>query len=127
MLILDNSRRKLKILAIKEILSFEPMASAYKQLLKNSKNSESWKTLNKGFSNKSGKKILNISKNSVSSSILRNNKKNLRFEPDSKYIGKEVIDTITLNQFFKKKKLKKKIFLLKLIPKVMKKNFTWSL
>ena len=58
----------------KEILSFEPMASAYKQLLKNSKNSESWKTLNKGFSNKSGKKILNISKNSVSSSILNNKK-----------------------------------------------------
>ena len=54
----------------KNILSYEPMTSAYKKLSKKSKSSNNWKIYNNGFGDKVGPKTLNISQNSVSSSIL---------------------------------------------------------
>ena len=107
----------------KDILSFEPMSEAYKKLLKKSKKYENWQIFNKGFGQNPGKQNLNISKNSVSSSILNQNKYGLKFEPNSKYVAKEIIDLITLNQFLKQKKFIKKMCLLRLIHKVMKKKF----
>ena len=96
----------------KEILSFEPMSEAYKKLLKKSKKYENWQIFNKGFGQNPGKQNLNISKNSVSSSILNQNKYGLKFEPNSKYVAKEIIDLITLNQFLKQKKfIKKNVFI----------------
>ena len=98
----------------KDILSYEPMTSAYKKLSKKSKSSNNWKIYNNGFGDKVGQKTLNISQNSVSSSILSLNKKSLIYEPKSKYVAKETINLTTLNKVLTQNKFKKKKIFVKI-------------
>ncbi len=86
-----------------EIVSFEPLSSAFEKLKLNSKNDEHWKVFNYALGNTNGETLINISGNSYSSSISEMTDTHLHAEPDSHYIGKEHIsikklDTI-INEF----------------------------
>lgn len=73
------------------IISFEPLTSAYKELLKNSKNDPLWDTVNIALGDDNCKSEINISGDSYSSSILDLLPIYAKVTPTSKYIGKEVI------------------------------------
>ncbi len=95
----------------KRIVSFEPMKSAFIKLEKNSKKSALWKTVNLGFGKENSFEFLNISKNSVSSSILQVLETSTNVESDTKFISREKIKLITLNEYLSNNEYKdKKIF-----------------
>ncbi len=95
----------------KRIESFEPMKSAFIKLEKNSKKSGLWKTVNLGFGKENSFEFLNISKNSVSSSILQVLETSTNVESDTKFISREKIKLITLNEYLSNNEYKdKKIF-----------------
>jgi len=84
-----------------EIVSFEPLSSAYQTLEKTAKKYKNWKTKNNALGNECKKAIINISKNSESSSIQDMLKSHQDAAPDSKYIGKEEVTVITFDSIFK--------------------------
>ena len=86
------------------ILSFEPQEEAYKKLLKNSFNDPKWKIYEKCGLGQNGLKKINISKNSVSSSFLEMENLHLDKNPQSKFIKKEEVKIISLNEVFNKEK-----------------------
>ena len=99
----------------KKIISFEPMSEAYRELSLKSKKIKNWQIYDRvGFGKKKSIKTLNISKNSVSSSILEISKNKLNQEPNAKFIKKEKINLISLNDLLKKKIYKKKRIFLKI-------------
>ena len=99
----------------KKIISFEPMSKAYKELCLKSKGYENWEIHDRiGIGKKKETKILNISKNSVSSSVLEIKKIHLEQEPNLRFINKEKINLISLNELLKKKKFKNKRIFLKI-------------
>tara|TARA_B100001093_G_C26784361_1_gene996008 strand:+ start:207 stop:956 length:750 start_codon:yes stop_codon:yes gene_type:complete len=97
----------------REILSFEPIEEAHRQLVINSKKYSYWRVYDRcGFGKKNETKMINISKNSVSSSILDIKKKHTDIAPESAVVKREKIKLITLDYFFDKEKIgKKKIFI----------------
>lgn len=86
------------------ILSFEPQEEAYKKLLKNSFNDPKWKIYEKCGLGQNGFKKINISKNSVSSSFLEMENLHIDKNPESKFIKKEEVKIISLNEVFNKEK-----------------------
>jgi len=73
-----------------EIISFEPLSSAYHELKRLSKKDPLWTVAPRtAIGNKNGEIDINISKNSYSSSILEMLETHLNGEPDSIYIGSE--------------------------------------
>lgn len=73
------------------IISFEPLSSAYKELVENARRDPLWETQNIAMGNYDGKTKINISKNSVSSSILEMLPSHIESAPESIYVGKEEI------------------------------------
>ena len=71
------------------IVSFEPLMSAYNELVREAKNDRLWDTVNIALGNKDGKNEINVSSNSVSSSILDMRRALVQTSPDSVYVGKE--------------------------------------
>ena len=86
----------------KKIISFEPGFEAHFKLIKNANNDSKWNIYEKvGLGNKRKNIKLNISKNSVSSSIKNIKKLHLKNQPNSKYIKKEKIKIIRLDEVFR--------------------------
>ena len=84
-----------------EIISFEPLSSAHKVLLKNSSNYLNWKVYKRcAIGNIDGNININISKNSVSSSILPVSKTHIKASNDSKYVGSETAEIFKLDTVF---------------------------
>ena len=73
------------------IVSFEPLSSAYKVLVKRAKGDPLWETRNIALGNHDGKIEMNISGNSVSSSILDMLPMHVQSVPQSAYIDKEEV------------------------------------
>jgi FkbM family methyltransferase len=72
-----------------KVISFEPLNSAYQELLKVSGKKENWSAENMAIGNMDGEIEINISENSWSSSILNMLDKHLINSPESRYINKE--------------------------------------
>ncbi|MEQ9485199.1 FkbM family methyltransferase [Coleofasciculus sp. F4-SAH-05] len=73
-----------------KIVSFEPLSSAYNQLLEASKNNQDWQVAERcAIGNKNGEIEINISENSESSSILSILPNHTDAAPKSAYIGSE--------------------------------------
>ena len=87
----------------KRIVSFEPLSTAYKVLLKNSKSDSSWEIAPRSAIGSELKNAeINVSNNSYSSSILEMLPTHFESAPDSRYISKEEITIVTLdNEFIK--------------------------
>ena len=83
-----------------EIISFEPLSSAYKELLANANADGHWKAMNYALGITNGKTEINISALSCSSSILEMLPSHMKSAPESKYVGKEQIEVRTLDSVF---------------------------
>jgi len=89
----------------KNILSFEPINQVYKKLIINSSKDELWKVYNRCCVGEKNKKVsLNISKNLVSSSIFKVNSLHIENEKNSESTKKIIVNMITLDSLFNKKK-----------------------
>jgi FkbM family methyltransferase len=83
-----------------EIISFEPLTDAFKELSKNSKKDKKWRIQNYAIGDFDGETIINISKNSVSSSILEILPEHYEKEKNAKYIDKEKIKICKLDTVY---------------------------
>lgn len=82
------------------ILSFEPLSTAFKLLKANAKDDPAWEVFNCAIGDTEEKREINIAGNSYSSSLLEMLPSHLKSAPNSKFIGKEVIDIKTLDSLF---------------------------
>ena len=83
-----------------EIISFEPLSSAYNKFKETIQGDNKWKAMNYAIGKSNINSIINISANSYSSSILDMLPSHLKSAPESKYIGKENIKIKTLDSIF---------------------------
>lgn len=84
----------------KRILSFEPLSAAFRLLRKNAKNDPAWELYNCAIGDANEKREINISENSYSSSLLDMLPAHLESAPESRYVGKEIIDMKTIDSLF---------------------------
>ena len=97
---------------IGKIVSFEPLAEAYSNLERTTRNDELWRTYNFALGEESGKEFIQISKNSHSSSILEISEIHTKAESTSTYVGKQEVQVYTLDLMFNDiKEAAKEIFL----------------
>ena len=98
-----------------KVLSFEPLLEAHKKLIENSKNDINWKIFRPlALGNKNTTNIINISKNSVSSSILNISEEHIANAPDSRFINKQSIEEIKLEDIFDELKIENNNLFLKI-------------
>ncbi len=83
-----------------EIISFEPLTIAYKQLALNALKDKKWKTHNFALGNKEEEVIINISKNLYSSSILDITPNHVDNASESNYIDKEKVQVKKLDELY---------------------------
>jgi FkbM family methyltransferase len=83
-----------------EILSFEPLTSAYNELLLSTSKDLKWEALKLALGADNKMNEINISNNSHSSSLLPMDKNHEIGDPTSKYIDKELVETIKLDDIF---------------------------
>ena len=83
----------------KQIISFEPIVTAYRGLEDTSKKDKKWKVFNFALGENTEEAEINISQNSLSSSILDMKKEHLDSAPSSKYVKREKISVKTLDSF----------------------------
>jgi FkbM family methyltransferase len=82
------------------IISFEPLSSAYRQLLKNSCGDKQWIVRQCALGLEDGTAEINIAGNSWSSSILDMEERHVKASPDSAYVGKEIVSLKALDTIF---------------------------
>jgi FkbM family methyltransferase len=82
------------------IVSFEPINSAYQELVKHASDDPDWETVNIALGSKDSKCEINISDNSSSSSILDITPTHLRAMASAQYIGKEQITIRKMDSIF---------------------------
>ena len=83
-----------------KILSFEPLSSAFELLRENAKGDPNWEIFNFALGDAETKQEINIAGNSYSSSLLDMLPSHERSAPESKYIGRELIEIKTLDSIF---------------------------
>lgn len=84
----------------KNILSFEPLTDAFEVLEKHASKDPFWQTLNFALGDCNQIRDMNIAGNSYSSSFLPMLASHEQAAPESKYIGKAVIEIKTLDSIF---------------------------
>ena len=85
----------------KKIVSFEPLANAHRRLVERSKNDVNWVVHERcAVGSEIGETEINISKNSDSSSLLPMLATHSDAAPESRYIGKELVQLITLDSIY---------------------------
>jgi len=82
------------------ILSFEPLSAAYELLKENAKGDPDWEVFRCAIGDAEGNREINIAGNSYSSSLLDMLPSHLKSAPESRYVGKELIDVRTLDSLF---------------------------
>ena len=82
------------------ILSFEPLSTAFDLLKQNASNDPAWEVYNCAIGDADEKREINIANNSASSSLLDMLPSHLKSAPESRFIGKEVVDIRTLDSLF---------------------------
>jgi FkbM family methyltransferase len=82
------------------ILSFEPLSKVFRILKENAKDDPAWEVFNYAIGDADEKREINVAGNSLSSSLLNILPTHLEAAPDSRYIGKEVVDIRTLDSIF---------------------------
>jgi FkbM family methyltransferase len=82
------------------VVSFEPLSSAFELLQANAMRYPNWEVLNIALGDTEEMQEINISGNSASSSLLDMLPSHLNSDPESRYIGTELIETKTLDSIF---------------------------
>lgn len=94
------------------IISFEPTSEAFSKLKENSKKDKNWKVYNYSLGEFDGETEINISKNSVSSSMLKDLPQLTESAPEAKFISKERITVKKIDTIFNEFNLsRQKVFL----------------
>lgn len=83
-----------------QIISFEPLSTAYATLHELSQNDSSWRTHNFALGDSNGSAMINIAGNSQSSSLLDMLPTHVAHAPESAYTGQEKIEIKTLDSIF---------------------------
>jgi FkbM family methyltransferase len=83
-----------------QIISFEPISSAFSSLKEISEKHNNWQTHNYALGNENTEAVIHISENSFSSSILNMLPQHLKSAPASKFINTEKIQIRTLDSIF---------------------------
>ena len=95
-----------------QIISFEPTSDAFSKLKKASSKDSLWEIHNISLGERDGESTINISKNSVSSSILKDLPQLTNSAPEATFVKTETIIINKLDSLFSKLNLKnKKIYL----------------
>ena len=98
-----------------KILSFEPILSVHKKLLKNSNKDDEWEVYKPvALGNQNIDNFINISKNSVSSSILDISVEHVENAPDSIFVEKQPIQERKLDDIFPELNVEEKNLFLKI-------------
>ncbi|MEL1246961.1 FkbM family methyltransferase [Flavobacterium helocola] len=97
-----------------KIISFEPTSEAFQKLQKTASKDNSWEVYNMSLGERDGESTINISKNSVSSSILKDLPQLTESAPEATFIKKETIKIKKLDSIFEDLKIKGKNIYLKI-------------
>lgn len=73
------------------IVSFEPLSTAYKDLVKRASGDRLWQTVNMALGNADGSEVINVAENSQSSSMLEMLPAHRGLAPNCRYIGTESV------------------------------------
>lgn len=84
-----------------KIISFEPVSSSFKQLLKNSQQSNNWEVVQSAVGDSVGQVPINISQNSVSSSLRKVNAHTIEAEAGTAIVNTEMVAINTLDNLLK--------------------------
>ena len=84
----------------KRILSFEPLRTSFELLKTNAKSDPAWEVFNFAIGDIKGKQEINIAAYSDCSSLLDMLPSHLKSAPNSKYIGKEIVEIKTIDSLF---------------------------
>jgi len=84
------------------IVSFEPLSSAYSKLCGTIARDDAWTAVNYALGESECSAEINIAGNSQSSSLLEMNQLHKEVAPDSGYIGAETVNVKTLDNVFSK-------------------------
>jgi FkbM family methyltransferase len=79
------------------IVSFEPQADAYARLSLAAASDQLWETHNVAVGATSGRAVLHLAGNSSSSSLLPMTEQHTRSAPESRYIGEEEVEVVSLD------------------------------
>jgi FkbM family methyltransferase len=82
------------------IISFEPLSSAFELLRANAQGDPNWEIFNFALGDTEEEREINIAVNSFSSSLLDILPSHLKSAPESRYIGREVIEIKRLDSIF---------------------------
>ncbi|WP_339889645.1 FkbM family methyltransferase [uncultured Flavobacterium sp.] len=96
------------------IISFEPTSEAFAKLKKASSKDNSWEVHNISLGERDGESTINISKNSVSSSILKDLPQLTNSAPEATFVTTETITINKLDTLFSQLNLKDKNIYLKI-------------
>jgi FkbM family methyltransferase len=95
-----------------QIISFEPLRSAFTVLSSRARGDDRWKVVNCALGEKSGSLEINVSANSYSSSLLDMLPAHVDSAPDSNYIATETVEIRTLDEAMPElRKSPRKIFM----------------
>lgn len=83
-----------------KMVSFEPLASEFRQLSERAGRHADWLTVNRALGDSDGKAEIHVSGNSMSSSLLGILPRHLRAAPESAYTKKETIRIVRLDSVF---------------------------
>jgi FkbM family methyltransferase len=83
-----------------KIISFEPTSEAFQKLQKTASKDTLWDVHNLSLGERDGESIINVSKNSVSSSILKDLPQLTESAPEATFIKKETIQIKKLDSIF---------------------------
>jgi FkbM family methyltransferase len=96
------------------IISFEPTSEAFTKLQKTAAKDNLWEVHNISLGERDGESVINISKNSVSSSILKDLPQLTDSAPEATFIRKETIKIKKLDSIFDSLNIKDKNIFLKI-------------
>ena len=83
-----------------EIVSFEPLSTAFRLLEQTAVHDKKWKVNNYALGNEDGSSVINVSENSFSSSILNMKELHLNAAPAAKYVHQQEIQIKRLDTVF---------------------------
>lgn len=84
----------------KQVVSFEPLADAYRTLEHRAGPDPKWATVKAALGEQAGKGRINVAGNSFSSSMLAMLPAHTRAAPASAYVGSEPVDILTIDDVF---------------------------
>jgi len=83
-----------------QIVSFEPLNSAVTELRRAAEQDDNWQVRHHACGAKDGEEIIHVAANSQSSSFLPMRSRHLQVFPDSRYVGKELVEVKRLDTIF---------------------------